>query len=73
MIKNINKEITMKIKQQVMTQKLRVEKRNEIQRQINVTRSMWKKMSDQNPKKRKLEKIMARKVVELMEIANDLD
>ncbi len=63
----------MKIKQQVMTQKLRVEKRNEIQRQINVTRSMWKKMSDQNPKKRKLEKIMARKVVELMEIANDLD
>ena len=63
----------MKIKQQVMTQKLRVEKRNEIQRQINVTRSMWKKMSDQNPKKRKLEKIMARKVFELMEIANDLD
>lgn len=53
-------------------QQLRVEKRNEIQRQINVTRSMWKKMSVQNPKKIKLEKIMARKVVELMEIANDL-
>ena len=68
MIKNINREITMTNQQQ-----LRVEKRNELQRQINVTRSMWKKMSDQNPKKRKLEKIMARKVVELMEIANDLD